>query len=626
MPTSFKVGAAKADITLADAGRVMAGYAYDGQRTSGAIDLRLQARAFYVEENRNSPRTLCLVVIDAWGVPEPIKSEVLDALRAQAGNKLNRANLVISATHTHAGPGGYANHFLYNLANGGCDRALIDKMVSGIVSAITQAKSGMAEGHIYLATGDLVDCGDNRSISAYRKNPESTLANGFDRRTDREMTVLKFVQNVGSTHKEIGLYSIFAIHPTSLGTNNLEISGDNKGWAAKFCEDTKGAGFIAAFANGSAGDVSPNVTVSNAGGNWTTRPRLPIGGPDNVAALAADKQKMKDIGQLQSDKALALFASATTELTGRLASRCTHKDLSNVAIAGQAGKRTWSAALGASFAAGSREDNKPLIKLVLGLTFSPQIEEGINATAFAQGKTRTESIVGASKTAAIEDASNSLQLGLAALSIAFKIDDIKDDAMARSWTFPTAARTIFIDVVEGDRPQPTTHLWKWNVPHRPNWPVDFVAGQGMKPIMWPVGLTQLKRKRGIFGNWTYIDTPIVPHVIPLQIAMIGSCAIAALPSEFSTVAGYRLKDKIKSALGSAASHVALAGYSNDYAFYVTTPEEYDVQNYEGASTLYGPHTLAAFLQETAKLAQALKTGIAVTVGAPKPPAAIYYRR
>ena len=39
--------------------------------------------------------------------------------------------------------------------------------------------------------------------------------------------------------------------------------------------------------------------------------------------------------------------------------------------------------------------------------------------------------------------------------------------------------------------------------------------------------------------------------------------------------------------------VVIAGLTNDYSHYVTTYEEYQVQRYEGASTLFGPHTLGA---------------------------------
>jgi neutral ceramidase len=41
----------------------------------------------------------------------------------------------------------------------------------------------------------------------------------------------------------------------------------------------------------------------------------------------------------------------------------------------------------------------------------------------------------------------------------------------------------------------------------------------------------------------------------------------------------------------------LAGLSNTYTHYITTFEEYEKQRYEAASTIYGPHTLLAYLQQ-----------------------------
>jgi neutral ceramidase len=58
------------------------------------------------------------------------------------------------------------------------------------------------------------------------------------------------------------------------------------------------------------------------------------------------------------------------------------------------------------------------------------------------------------------------------------------------------------------------------------------------------------------------------------------------------VAGRRLRESIRSALG--AREVVLAGYANAYAGYVTTPEEYALQDYEGASTHFGKWTLPAW--------------------------------
>jgi Neutral/alkaline non-lysosomal ceramidase, N-terminal len=53
--------------------------------------------------------------------------------------------------------------------------------------------------------------------------------------------------------------------------------------------------------------------------------------------------------------------------------------------------------------------------------------------------------------------------------------------------------------------------------------------------------------------------------------------------------------KVKGAWGQDV-HPVIAGLTNTYSSYITTFEEYGVQRYEGASTLYGPHTLDAYIQ------------------------------
>src|SRR6185295_17623046 len=58
----------------------------------------------------------------------------------------------------------------------------------------------------------------------------------------------------------------------------------------------------------------------------------------------------------------------------------------------------------------------------------------------------------------------------------------------------------------------------------------------------------------------------------------------------------------------------IAGLSNAYAGYVATREEYAGQEYEGASTHFGPWTLAGYQQEFRRLAAALRTGTAVPPG------------
>ena len=100
--------------------------------------------------------------------------------------------------------------------------------------------------------------------------------------------------------------------------------------------------------------------------------------------------------------------------------------------------------------------------------------------------------------------------------------------------------------------------------------------------------------------------------LPIGVAQIGQLALAFVPSEVTTMSGRRMREVVGAALGDAAEHVVIAGYANDYAGYITTPQEYAVQQYEGGHTLFGPWTLPAFLQELDRVARALAEGKPVT--------------
>jgi neutral ceramidase len=69
-----------------------------------------------------------------------------------------------------------------------------------------------------------------------------------------------------------------------------------------------------------------------------------------------------------------------------------------------------------------------------------------------------------------------------------------------------------------------------------------------------------------------------PSRWPVQLLTLGPHAIATVPGEPTVALGHRLR---------AAEGAHVLGYAGEYAGYFTTPEEYDVQGYEGASVLWG---------------------------------------
>uniref|UniRef100_A0A8B9CT62 Neutral ceramidase n=1 Tax=Anser brachyrhynchus TaxID=132585 RepID=A0A8B9CT62_9AVES len=117
--------------------------------------------------------------------------------------------------------------------------------------------------------------------------------------------------------------------------------------------------------------------------------------------------------------------------------------------------------------------------------------------------------------------------------------------------------------------------------------------------------------------------PWHPDIVDVQIATIGSLAIVAVPGEFTTMSGRRLREAVKREFdshGTAGMDVVIAGLCNVYTHYITTYEEYQVQRYEAASTIYGPHTLSAYLQLYRGLARAIATNTVQDLpSGPEPP-------
>ncbi|WP_019925687.1 neutral/alkaline ceramidase [Nocardia sp. BMG111209] len=99
--------------------------------------------------------------------------------------------------------------------------------------------------------------------------------------------------------------------------------------------------------------------------------------------------------------------------------------------------------------------------------------------------------------------------------------------------------------------------------------------------------------------------PWVPLVVPIQIVRIGDLVLASGPAEYTVVSGLRIRRVVARALGVPLGTVLVQGYANGYCGYVTTPEEYVSQQYEGGETLFGRWTLSAYMQEFDRLARAL---------------------
>ena len=91
-------------------------------------------------------------------------------------------------------------------------------------------------------------------------------------------------------------------------------------------------------------------------------------------------------------------------------------------------------------------------------------------------------------------------------------------------------------------------------------------------------------------------------IVDIQLLRVGQLFIIISTSEATTMSGRRWKEAIakgaREKLSVSDPQVVLGAPSNSYAHYVATEEEYSAQRYEGASTLFGPNTLAAYINLT----------------------------
>lgn len=106
----------------------------------------------------------------------------------------------------------------------------------------------------------------------------------------------------------------------------------------------------------------------------------------------------------------------------------------------------------------------------------------------------------------------------------------------------------------------------------------------------------------------------VPTVLPVQVLQLGGLRLLGVAGEPTLAAGALLRAAALRFSEPGADALVL-GYANAYAGYITTPEEYDVQAYEGGHTLFGRLTLPAWLTAARAVLQQEES---VVVPGPRP--------
>lgn len=287
---------APSQCTAAPLGPDTDGYAKLNPASQGRYG-RLRAQSFVIDDGE---RKVAIVSVDL----PAIFGEMHDAVANRIADiGIPRDDLLISASHTHTGPGGYFQQNLAWATIGGdaLDPRIFEAITSGIANAVRLANARLQPAK--LAAGEsLVQLNGNRRGAQWLYNPEAQL--GIDPRNAPRLGMIRLDAADGTP---IGVITNYSTHGVIGNIANMWQTGDDKAWVGRLVE----AG-IRAEANLPADHPIVDTTLNGAQGDIgtgsCTRP-FPMDGADFRDFIC-----MESAGARQAAEYLTLWRSLGSQL------------------------------------------------------------------------------------------------------------------------------------------------------------------------------------------------------------------------------------------------------------------------------------------------------------------------
>ncbi|KAI0594655.1 Neutral/alkaline nonlysosomal ceramidase [Biscogniauxia sp. FL1348] len=557
----YLIGVGKADITGPCVEINLMGYA-DPKQIGTGLRQRLYSRAFIVADPAHPADRFVYLVLDTQSGDTAVRYGILAGLEELGAGYADYGhhNLAVTGTHSHSGPGAWLNYLLPQITSKGFDQQSYRAIVDGALLSIRRAHESLAPGHLSLGSTKVYGANINRSLFAYLANPEDERAR-YNVSAEDDGSVEKDLTLLkfqrASDGKNIGVLTWFPTHGTSVLGNNTLISGDNKGVAAYLFEKS-----VVGDETAAEGFVAG---FSQASVGDTSPNVLGAWCEDGSGQMCSFENSTCSDGKSQQCHARGPRFRANDEGT----SSCF-----------EVGKRQF----------------EPARELYDLLNRTPNPVRGSWVKSFHT----------------FHDMSNykfQLANGTEVMTC--------PAALGYSFAAGTTDGPGAFDFTQNDGNTSTTSpVWRVvsGMLKKPS--EEQVACHGRKPILLDVGEMHSPYQ------WT-------PNVVDVQVFRVGQLAIIVSPGEATTMAGRRWKNAVGSEIlslfaeesDSVTPTVVLGGPANSYTHYITTEEEYSIQRYEGASTLYGPHTLAAYINVTLSLVPYLSSSVSTRPpkGGPEPP-------
>ncbi|MEP6871110.1 MAG: neutral/alkaline non-lysosomal ceramidase N-terminal domain-containing protein [Anaerolineaceae bacterium] len=218
----LRIGASAVDITP-PVGTALDGY---GGRVDVSLGIHdpLFARCLFLDDGVTQ---LALVVCDLIGIGNFLAERARELIAERPA--IPPQNVLVAATHTHAGPAG---------VRGSGEPMLAEEMARKIAGAVRVAHRDAVEGVLKYGTTPL------ESIAQNRRHPDWPI--------DHRLDVLAADTPAG---KNIATLARYACHPTTMTGANLEITAEWPGEACRLIEQITGGRGL--YFNGACGNINP---------------------------------------------------------------------------------------------------------------------------------------------------------------------------------------------------------------------------------------------------------------------------------------------------------------------------------------------------------------------------------
>ncbi|MGI8608038.1 MAG: neutral/alkaline non-lysosomal ceramidase N-terminal domain-containing protein [Candidatus Dormibacteria bacterium] len=278
---------------------------------------RLQANTWILDDGKG--QKVAIIQADLGGIPGELHSYVASQVAALG---IDRAHLLISATHDHGAVGGMWLGQGYALLGGDeYDPRVFTAVGTGMVNAIKEANRKLTPARMAYGFGSIPNANHNRDTGSQSLDPEFKLNLGDPTSAPRLMVMrIDTVKGL-----PLGVISNYANHGVIVGALNLYFAGDNQGSTTRMVArgieaDARARGVkfpagwkvVDSLINGAVGDITPMADS----GNW----------PDSTFTTYGDSHEyddpsfkefaaMENAGTRQAPEALRVWRTLGNKLS-----------------------------------------------------------------------------------------------------------------------------------------------------------------------------------------------------------------------------------------------------------------------------------------------------------------------